>query len=71
MTLGYWAERFDAAGDRIRQLVDEKTYRIWRVYLAGCSYGFQQNWISVHQILVTHGQGAQAMPLTREYMYEF
>jgi cyclopropane-fatty-acyl-phospholipid synthase len=70
MTLAYWAERFDAASEKIRQIVDEKVYRIWRVYLAGCAYGFSQNWISVHQILVTHGQGAQAMPLTRDYMYE-
>ncbi|HXH64152.1 MAG TPA: class I SAM-dependent methyltransferase [Mariprofundaceae bacterium] len=71
MTLGHWAERFDAAGDKIRQLVDERTYRIWRVYLAGCAYGFQQNWISVHQILVTHGRGIQAMPLTRDDMYAY
>jgi cyclopropane-fatty-acyl-phospholipid synthase len=69
MTLKLWAARFDEARDNIRKLVDEKTYRIWRVYLAGCAYGFLQNWISVHQILVTHDRGAQAMPLTRDYMY--
>ncbi|UCF24108.1 MAG: class I SAM-dependent methyltransferase, partial [Ralstonia sp.] len=34
-TLEHWAERFEANGDTIRAMVGEKTYRIWRVYLAG------------------------------------
>ena len=70
MTLARWAERFEAAEAQIRKLVDDKLYRIWRVYLAGSAYAFRHNWVAVHQILVTHDLGMQALPLTRDYMYE-
>ena len=50
-------------------MVDEKLYRIWRVYLAGSAYAFRHNWVAVHQILVTHDLGVRALPLTRDYMY--
>ncbi|HXH71605.1 MAG TPA: cyclopropane-fatty-acyl-phospholipid synthase family protein [Mariprofundaceae bacterium] len=70
MTLQHWAERFEAASEKIRSMVDEKSYRIWRVYLAGCSYGFLHNWVAIHQMLAINPQGgAHSMPLTRDYMY--
>lgn len=67
MTLKHWTERFEAAGDELRKMVDEKRWRIWRVYLAGCAYGFTHHWISVHQILAVKA-GAAVLPLTRDYM---
>jgi len=70
MTLARWAERFEAAEAQIREMVDEKLYRIWRVYLAGSAYAFRHNWVAVHQILVTHDLGVRALPLTRDYMYD-
>ncbi|BCS51897.1 class I SAM-dependent methyltransferase [Geobacter sp. SVR] len=67
MTLKHWTERFEAVGDQLRTMVGEKRWRIWRVYLAGCAYGFTRHWISVHQILAVKA-GAAVLPLTRDYM---
>lgn len=68
LTLGHWAQRFEAAGEKLREMVGEKRWRIWRVYLAGCAHGFASHWISVHQVLAVK-EGAAVLPLTRDYMY--
>lgn len=69
LTLSHWAERFEAHGERLRQIAGEKRWRIWRVYLAGCAYGFAQHWIALHQVLAVKA-GAGVLPLTRDYMYQ-
>jgi cyclopropane-fatty-acyl-phospholipid synthase len=68
MTLHHWARRFEAAGESLKDLAGEKRWRIWRVYLAGCAHGFEQHWMSIHQILAVKS-GAGVLPLTREHMY--
>lgn len=72
LTLQHWSDRFEAAGPRLRELVGERRYRIWRAYLAGCAYGFEHGWMALHQLLATRAGDAAALaqlPLTREYMY--
>lgn len=71
LTARHWSRRFERNGERLRTLVGEKRYRIWRTYLAGCAYGFEQDWISLHQVLAVKagGPGANPLPLTRDYMY--
>jgi len=70
LTLQLWSERFEQSAVKIKELVDEKCYRIWRIYLAGCAYGFQHDWMNVYQILVVNGKGSgNALPLTRDYIY--
>jgi cyclopropane-fatty-acyl-phospholipid synthase len=69
-TCAAWADNFEANADRIRQMVDPKKFRIWRVYLAGCAYGFAQDWISLNQVVcVKAGQQADALPWSRKAMY--
>lgn len=68
MTLDHWAERFEQASEQIKKMVDPKTFRIWRVYLAGCAHAFRHNWVAVHQIVATRA-GRTPLPLTRDYMY--
>lgn len=68
LTISHWAERFEAAGERLRSIAGEKRYRIWRVYLAGCVYGFEHDWMQLHQILAVKA-GADVLSLTRDYMY--
>jgi cyclopropane-fatty-acyl-phospholipid synthase len=68
LTLNHWVERYEAAGDRLRQIAGEKRWRIWRMYLAGCAHGFANDWISIHQILAVK-TGANTLPLTRNYIY--
>ncbi|GGP27494.1 SAM-dependent methyltransferase [Silvimonas amylolytica] len=71
LTLKHWAERFEAHSEHMRKLAGEQKYRIWRVYLAGCAYGFIHDWISLNQIVAVKagGPGMNRLPLTREYMY--
>lgn len=68
LTLTHWTKRFEANGARLRQIAGEKRWRIWRVYLAGCSWGFAHSWMSIHQILAVKA-GSNVLPLTRDYMY--
>jgi len=71
-TLSLWAQNYESNTDAIRGIVDETTFRVWRIYLAGCSHAFSQSWVSVYQILAckagTHEQ-LNPMPWSRGYMY--
>lgn len=71
LTLEHWAARFEAASPQLKAIAGEKTWRIWRMYLAGCAHGFAHNWISVHQVLAVKAQVGwnTPLPLTRDYMY--
>ncbi len=69
-TCHIWANNFEDNADKIRNLVDEKKYRIWRVYLAGCAYAFMHDLIAIYQIVCTKsGLGAPLLPMSRQYMY--
>ena len=69
-TCALWAENFEANSSRIRSLVDERRYRIWRVYLAGCAHAFRHDWISLNQVVCSKaGRDADALPWSRRYMY--
>lgn len=72
-TLSQWAERYEARTLEIRALVDETTYRVWRVYLAGCAQAFHQNWVSVYQVLACKAGACgplDSTPWSRGYMYD-
>jgi cyclopropane-fatty-acyl-phospholipid synthase len=72
LTTSHWSRRFEANLDKIRNMVGEKRFRIWRAYLAGCAYGFANNWIALHQVVAVKagGPGSNPLPLTRDYMYK-
>lgn len=71
LTTQHWSRRFEQNGECLRELVGEKRYRIWRAYLAGCTYGFRHNWIALHQVLAVKASAPdrEPLPLTRDYMY--
>lgn len=69
LTLRHWADRFEKAGDTVRQMSDEKRWRIWRIYLAGCAYAFDHHWVALNQILAVRA-GNNRWPMTRDYMYQ-
>ncbi len=70
LTCEHWSRRFEAALPRLRSLVDDRTIRIWRLYLAGCALGFARGWINIYQLLAVKGDAARAgLPLTREDLY--
>lgn len=69
LTMRHWAERFESVSEKLRTLAGEKRWRIWRMYLAGCAYGFTHNWIAIHQVLAVKSAADCPLPLTRDYMY--
>ncbi|MBA5689782.1 SAM-dependent methyltransferase [Rugamonas apoptosis] len=69
-TCALWTENFEARAERVRALGGDKRFRIWHVYLAGCSYAFEQDLISLYQIVCGKaGRAAGALPWSRRYMY--
>lgn len=71
-TLKLWAQNYENEMEKIRHLVDETTFRIWRIYLAGCALAFEQNWVSLHQMLACKAGSDEFLnptPWSRAYMY--
>lgn len=70
-TLWHWVERLDVNQNQACQLVGEEKYRIWRAYMMGFAYAFEQGWDSIHQILAAKPlpDGSVRCPLTREHVY--
>ena len=70
-TTTLWASRLEAQREQARAIAEEKRYRIWSVYLAGCAYAFAHNWINIYQVLACKHGGPKGnpLPLTRDYMY--
>jgi cyclopropane-fatty-acyl-phospholipid synthase len=69
-TCASWSENFEARADALRQMTDPKTFRIWRVYLAGCTYAFAHDLISLYQVVCGRaGMDPAGMPWSRRYMY--
>jgi cyclopropane-fatty-acyl-phospholipid synthase len=70
-TCGVWADNFEARAEQIKRQVDDKHFRIWRVYLAGCSYAFARDWVSLNQVVCSKaGRDVTALPWSRRYMYQ-
>jgi cyclopropane-fatty-acyl-phospholipid synthase len=69
-TCGIWADSFEQNEAKVRELGGDKRFRIWHVYLAGCSWAFEQDWISLYQIVCGKaGRSAQQLPWSRNYIY--
>jgi len=69
-TCAAWTDNFEARADDIKMLTDAKRFRIWHVYLAGCTYAFMHDWISVYQVVCRKaGTDPEAIPWSRKYMY--
>ena len=70
-TLGCWSDNFEAKADKLSAMVPQKTWRIWRMYLVGCQWAFENDEISVFQVLCRRaGQPAKSLPWSRRWMYE-
>ncbi|MGE0351219.1 class I SAM-dependent methyltransferase [Hydrogenophaga sp.] len=69
-TTQLWSEAFEARTAQIKPLVDEKKWRIWRVYLAGCAWAFEHDEVSIYQVICrAAGQRAQGLPWSRRFIY--
>ncbi|UVW28357.1 cyclopropane-fatty-acyl-phospholipid synthase family protein [Massilia sp. H6] len=69
-TCALWTDNFEGNAAHIRTVTDEKRFRIWHLYLAGCAYAFAHDRISLYQIVCGKaGMDPEQIPWSRKYMY--
>ena len=70
-TCALWSENFERNESTLREMAGDKRFRIWHVYLAGSSYAFEHDLISLYQIVCGKaGRSPSALPWSRQYMYQ-
>jgi len=71
LTLRHWVKRLEAKHKEALEYVDEPTYRVWRVYMAGMSHNFGHGRLSLYQSVLYKGMrdGNDNQPWTREHVY--
>lgn len=71
LTLRAWVRALEANRDEAVRVTDEVTYRIYRLYMAGATMGFDSGVYQLNQTLfVKPGEAGRAgVPLTREDWY--
>lgn len=67
-TLHHWHERFTENEEKIKEIYDERFCRMWRYYLIACEISFRHYQQVVFQVQISKEQ--EAVPLTRDYLYE-
>jgi cyclopropane-fatty-acyl-phospholipid synthase len=67
-TLRAWRQRFLANRDRVKAIYDERFCRMWEFYLAGSEVAFRHMGHMVFQMQLA--AGVDAVPLTRDYMFD-
>ncbi len=69
-TLEHWVRRLEAHHEEALRFVDETTYRIWRLFMAGSAYNFWKDRHEVYQSLLVKSEHAPSgLPWTREDWY--
>lgn len=69
LTLRQWVQRLEQHADKARQLTDETTFRIWRLYMAGSAHRFLAGRLNDYQVLLWKGLAEDTLPLTRHGWY--
>jgi cyclopropane-fatty-acyl-phospholipid synthase len=70
LTLHHWVKRLEAASEAARRAVNETTYRIWKLYIAGSAHWFRTGKLNLHQTLLCKSHlGTSGLPLTRADWY--
>jgi cyclopropane-fatty-acyl-phospholipid synthase len=67
LTLRHWVQRLEAKTDECKKAAGESIYRVWRLYMSGCTHAFAIGRVNVYQVLLSRtDHGASGLPLTRE-----
>jgi len=69
LTLRHWVQALENRREQAIELVGEPTYRLRRLYMAGCAYYFEQGSSGVFQVLVGHAHQPLVVPLQRQDLY--
>ena len=67
-TLRHWKENCLKNKDKIVKMFDEKFFRMWEFYLAGCEMAFKWGDQVVYQFQLT--KNYRSTPVTRDYIYQ-
>ena len=67
-TLRHWKENCLRNKDKIIQMFDERFFRMWEFYLAGCEMAFKWGDQVVYQFQLT--KNYRSTPVTRDYIYQ-
>ena len=67
-TLSHWKERCIKNREKIIEMFDERFFRMWEFYLAGCEVAFKWGDQVVYQFQLT--KNYTSTPVTRDYIYQ-
>ena len=67
-TCAAWLQNFEAVADQVAATYSEEFARMWRLYLAGSSAGFQSGTLQLYQVVFTPGDNKK-VPWTRDHLY--
>jgi cyclopropane-fatty-acyl-phospholipid synthase len=70
LTLRRWVQALEARREEAVRLVGEKTYRLWRLYMSGCAYYFDQGNTGIYQVLAGKLHQPWPVPLRRSDLYD-
>ena len=68
MTIRHWGNRFEANLDTIKGMYDEGFVRMFHYYFTVCIAAFEHQMQAVYHFQLSHKR--DAVPLTRDYLYE-
>lgn len=69
-TLRHWVKSLEENCEEAIRQTNEVTYRLWRLYMSGSAYYFDEGSIGVSQLLVGHIHDPVAIPLRRDDIYK-
>ncbi len=70
LTLAHWVRRLEASREEAVRLLGERTFRIWRLYMAGAAHKFRRGRNAVFQALLSKlDDGRSGLPLQRADWY--
>jgi len=70
LTLRHWVAALETYREEAVAIVGEAAYRVWRLYMAGCAYYFDEGSINVYQVLTAPAHQSLASPLRRDDLYK-
>jgi len=63
-----WLRNFNAVADQVADMYSEEFVRMWRLYLAGSSAGFESGTLQLYQVVFAP-RGNNKVPWTRDHLY--
>lgn len=69
LTLRHWVKALETKRQEAIKYSSEVTYRLWRLYMAGCAFNFEDGGIGVYQVVAGLRHQPQPVPLRREDLY--